>query len=331
MTVPRSRPFRHRAAYRRTVLLCGLLAGIWGNLSASLVQAEVQVVVGAGIAGDARTGDQFEYAVAAVVGPGGAGKEIAAGLFRAEFHSSVDGVETVEFGEITEAKIITDRETGRDRAELLGAANVKFRRGASYSLVPAKVNLSEHNLVISMSLGRGGVSESAADVFSGGNHFGQFLPQYLVIALGGGSTIESVYQAASAIGENGEAVGRLSLLANRGNGDLVRVDGMVDGAGFEPIAGGLPTGKRQHRPLTVIMSGVAAVDVFRPDGSSPETCFGDFAFVAHEGPHGPFRIDLPDCKDRAAGIEGTDIGSAAGVMSQATSPPYQWYVEYPPQ
>lgn len=115
-------------------------------------------------------------------------------------------------------------------------------------------------------------------------------------------------------------MGRLSLLANPDNGNLVRVDGLVDFAAVgalpsrPPAASGLATGKRQHKPLTVMLSGMATVDVFRPDGTSPDTCFGDFEFVAHEGPHGPYRIDAPDCRDPLAGIEGTDIGSDDGFV-----------------
>jgi hypothetical protein len=176
---------------------------------------------------------------------------------------------------------------------------------------------------VELDLGPSGVVAIEGSVFSGGSSIASFEPESLVVSLGGGSTVPSVFQAAAAIGAEGQAIGRLALLANPDNGNQVRVDGLVDVAGVGDSASGLPTGKRQHRPLVLLMSGMAAVDVFRVDGSSPDTCFGDFTFAAHEGPHGPFRIDIPECRHPAAGIEGTDVGSAPVAMSVETWPPVE--------
>lgn len=270
-------------------------------VNAGLVLAESTVVVGAGIAAEPRTANQFEYAVAAACGHDAEGEAIAGGLIDMKFVSSDHGIETVNM-EVSDVKVITDRETGRQSAELGGTANVKLRNGRRFSDTPIRMFIIEyHSICVELELERIGLVSIDAVVFSGGNSFGAMEPEALVVALGEGTTVESVFQAAVAIDAEGRAMGRLSLLANRDNGDVVRVDGAVDGAAVRPNVG--------RRRLQLHLAGVAAVDVFPPDGNSPDTCFGDFSFVANEGPHGPFRIDVPDCRDPLAGIEGSDIGS----------------------
>ncbi|QDU39609.1 hypothetical protein Mal4_39550 [Maioricimonas rarisocia] len=292
----------------RLTLLTAITLGCT-SASAGLVVAETLVVVGAGVAEEPRTGVQFEYAVAAAAGPDS--NAAAIGMLQIDFEPGGTAIEKVE---LAVEQVRWHGETGLPlRAELSGTANVKLHRGRRYPRVPAIATVSDDTVSIELDLGRQGVVAVSGMAFSGGNTIGKFEPEQLVVALGEGTTVESAFQAAAAIGDEGRAIGRLSLLANREDGDLVRVDGVAAAATVRPYVG--------RKRLQLHLAGVAAVDVVPPDGNSPDTCFGDFMFEANAGPHGPFRIDIPDCGDPAAGIEGSDIGSGAvSVTAASTSP-----------
>jgi hypothetical protein len=294
---------------RITFLMLFVLAGTWGN--AGLLLAQTHVVVGAGVAEEPRTGNQFELALAAAAGIDEANRAIAGGLIHVKFMSSTDGIESIK-AEVERVDIFIEDGIPL-RAELACTAEVKLRSGRRFLGVAGTIDVSdmrEWSLYFPETMLQP-IQDAA--VFSGGSSIELWEdPVLLFNAVGEGSTVPSIYQAAGAISADGRAIGHLSLLANRDNGDLVRVEGAVDGA-----AVGFYVGRRR---LQLHLSGVAAVDVFRPDNTSPDTCFGDFTFVGNEGPHGPFRIDAPECRDPLAGIEGSDIGTGPAEMATASWP-----------
>lgn len=294
---------------RTTILMVIALACAWAN--ADLLLAQTRVVVGAGTAEEPRTANQFEYAIAAAAGRDDANHDIVGALIWINFVSSVDDIKTVSA--VAERIDFFSEDGVPVRAEIHGTAEVKLRHGRRILSAPARFLVSESRVDVELDLDRMGVATIDGLAFSGGNSFGTFEPELIVIALGQGSTVPSAAQAAAVIDAEQRAIGRLSLLANPDNGDLVRVEGVADNA-----AVGFNVGRRR---LRLHLAGLAAVDVFRPDGTSPDTCFGDFTFVQNAGPHGPFRIDAPDCRDPLAGIEGSDIGSGCGNVAAASWPP----------
>jgi hypothetical protein len=273
--------------------------------------AQTHVVVAAGVAEEPRTGNQFELAIAAATGIDDANQTIAGGLVHIKFMSSTDGIESIK-AEVERVDIFIEDGIPL-RAQVACSAEVKLRNGRRFRGVPGTIDVSDMrkwSLYFPETMLQ--PIQNAA-VFSGGSSVQIWDdPHLLFVAVGEGSTVPSIYQAAGAIGADGRAIGHLSLLANRDNGDLVRVEGAVNGA-----AVGFYVGRRR---LQLHLAGVAAVDVFRPDNTSPDTCFGDFRFVGNEGPHGPFRIDAPDCRDPLAGIEGSDIGTGPAEMAAASWP-----------
>ena len=299
---------------------------VWGNTGVLPAQthpvpSQTRVVILAAVAEEPRTGNQFELAIAAATGIDDQNQAIAGGLVLIDFMSSTDGIDTIR-AQVERVDIFIADGVPL-RAEIACTGDVKLRNGRRFLGVPGTIGVSDKRKQ-SLYFPEVMLQEiQDAAVFSGGSRIEAFEPESLVVSLGAGSTVESEFQAAAAINAEGQAMGSLSMLAQLDNGDLVRVDGVVDGGGVVGLPNGLPTGKRQHLPPPRILalSGMTAVDVFHSNRPSPDTCFGDFTFVANEGPHGPFRIDIPDCRDPAAGIEGTDVGSAAIAISEMTWPP----------
>lgn len=293
---------------RITFLLVFALAWTWADSRPLLAQSHV--VVAAGVAEEPRTGNQFELALAAAAGIDDANQAIAGGLVQINFMSSDDGIESIR-AEVERVEIF--HEDGIPvRARVACTAEVKLRRGRRLRGVPGTIDVSDTR---KQSLYFPEVMLDPiqdAVVYSGDSSIGAFEPEALVVVLGEGTTVTSIFQAAAVIGRDGTGMGHLSLVANRDNGDTAYVTAICHGVSVLAYRG--------NRRLQLHLAGEAVVDVVRPDGTSPDTCFGDFRFVANEGPHGPFRIDVPECRDPLAGIEGSDIGTGAVDMAAANWP-----------
>jgi hypothetical protein len=294
---------------RITLMVIAAQACAWGN-SGRLFADETMVVVGAGVFDEPRSGAQFEFSLAAATDGSAVGTSGISNLIRVSQLQAGD-VAQVD-GQVHQFDLFSADGTPL-RAALTGTASVKLDRGPRIHGVPMTAMISGENVAMTLDLGRRGLVSIGGPISSGGATIEPFEPVQLVVALGEGTTVESVFQAAAAIDDQGQAIGRLSLQANADNGDQVYVQGLCHGVTVLALKG--PGRLQLH------LTGLGEVDVVRPDGSSTDTCFGDFRFVANEGPHGPFRLDMPACRDPLAGIEGSDIGSGATVIAAADYPP----------
>lgn len=306
-----------------------LVAGLPGGERAAL--AEEFVVVGAGMASELR-GDEFEFAVAAAVGRDDSGNEVSGGLLHVRFAEDDDGVASA-IGELVSAHLIPRHDT-TPVVLLEFLADVKLRNGRFFPGASVNAAFADGSVRFIADLGdRFAVSD--ATVFSGGHQIGtqlSFVPTVMSVAMGAGTDpsdeIGADFQSAAAIGPRGEAIGRLSYLATRNDGEVVRVDGVAGMASLEPGRGydavdfqNMFLAHVPPIPHQIVATGFAAVDVFRADGTSPETCFGDFRFAAEHGPHGIFVIEMPDCREPLRGIENTDFGSGGVTAAAMAWPP----------
>ena len=276
--------------------------------------AQPHVVVAAGVFEDGRTGHQFEFALAAAADGGvSASNGIMALRTVTQLQAQQGDVESIEAVAEQIAFFIEDGIPVR--ADIMATADVKLHRGRQLRDLPARFVVSESSVSVVVTDPRDGLLYFGTDggIISGRTRIEQFAPSLLVICLGEATEVPTDFQAAAAIAEDGRAIGNLSLLANRDDGDLIHVEGDVDFAALRSNNGG-------GRPQLLLM-GAGGVDVVRPDGTSPDICFGEFSFLANEGPHGPYRLEMPDCRDPLAGIEGSDIGTGGvNVTAASTSP-----------